>query len=87
MGKLEGKVALVTGASRGIGQEVAELFAREGARVACTARTLEEGGHKLFEGSLHRTVDNIVGAGGEAVAVACDVSEYDNCAATVEDVR
>ena len=87
MGELDGKVALVTGASRGIGREIALLFAQEGARVACTARTLEEGDHKLFEGSLRKTVDDIVSAGGEAQAIPCDVSEYDNCASAVIEVR
>ena len=87
MGKLDGRVALVTGASRGIGQEIAELFAREGARVACTARTLEEGGHKLFEGSLARTVDNIRKAGGDSVSIPCDVSEHEHCAAAVRQVE
>lgn len=78
MGKLQGKTAVVTGASRGIGKAIAQLFAREGARVVCTARTLHEGEHPL-EGSLETTVSEIRKSGGEASAVACDISLEEDC--------
>jgi NAD(P)-dependent dehydrogenase (short-subunit alcohol dehydrogenase family) len=79
-------VAIVTGASRGIGAAIAQRFAAEGARVACMARTLEEGDHQ-FEGSLHTTVRAIERAGGRALALACDVSDYEACERAVNETR
>ena len=87
MGKLTGKVAIITGASRGIGQQTAELFAAEGARVVCAARTMNEGEHRMLEGSLARTVENIRKAGGQAIAVTADVSSEPDCIALVDAAR
>ena len=65
MGKLDGQTVIVTGASRGIGAEIARVLAAEGGRVVCAARTLREGEHPL-EGSLEHTVAGIRDAGHEA---------------------
>ena len=78
MGRLDGKVVVVTGASRGIGAEIAGLFAAEGGRVICAARTLREGEHPLA-GSLETTVAAIRAAGGEARAFTANIAEPDEC--------
>src|SRR5262245_4616290 len=87
MGKLNGRITIVTGASRGIGEEIARLFAQEGARVVCAARTLNEGDHRLLSGSLSNTVRKIEQAGGEAIAVTVDVSKEDDCRKLVETAQ
>ncbi|MCH7624799.1 MAG: SDR family NAD(P)-dependent oxidoreductase [Chloroflexi bacterium] len=86
MGKLDGKVVVVTGASRGIGAEIAALFAAEGGKVICAARTMREGDHPL-EGSLEKTVAGIGEAGGEATAVAANISLPEDCEKLVQSAR
>ena len=65
MGRLVGKRAVVTGAGRGLGASVAELFAREGARVVVS---------DVDATSAHGTARRIVDAGGEAVGLHADVT-------------
>jgi NAD(P)-dependent dehydrogenase (short-subunit alcohol dehydrogenase family) len=76
--KLDGKVALVTGASRGLGEGVARSLAREGAAVMLLAR----------DGDLVQAIAReIVAAGGRAAALACDVSDYATVERAVADTR
>src|SRR5882724_2185820 len=86
MGRLDGKTVLVTGASRGIGAEIARLFAAEGGRVVCAARTLREGDHPL-DGSLDTTVAAIRAAGGTAHPVAANIAEPAECERLVRAAR
>ena len=83
---LEGKVVVVTGASRGIGEEIARRFAGDGAAVAVTARTAEEGDHP-FSGSLATTAASIEGGGGTVMAVRADLSHQEDRARLIETVE
>jgi NAD(P)-dependent dehydrogenase (short-subunit alcohol dehydrogenase family) len=56
IGRLDGKVAIVTVVSRGISRAVAKLFSAKGTRVVCSTCFLHEGDHKLFDDSLTTTV-------------------------------
>ncbi|OBA93404.1 short-chain dehydrogenase [Mycolicibacterium fortuitum] len=84
MGALEGRVAVITGAGRGIGREHALLFAREGASVVVNDLGGSNTGEGADTGPAHEVVDEIVAAGGKAVANTQNIATWDGAAQLVE---
>lgn len=69
MALLQGKVAIITGASKGIGRALSLCFAREGASIVCAARSTDR---------IRETADLVEKAGGRAIAVTCDAAKEDD---------
>ena len=74
MASLEGKVALVTGASRGIGEAIAVRLGQEGAKIVVSARTAETGESRL-PGTLHETVARVKRTGAEVIFIKADLAQ------------
>lgn len=83
--RLAGKVAVITGASRGLGQYCSIAYAREGAAVVVAARTEQQTDPRM-PGTIHETARLVAEAGGEAFPVVCNVADPASIAAMVESV-
>ena len=77
MGRLENKVAIITGGNSGIGEVTARLFAKEGAKVAILARRIKEG---------NQVAEAINSSGGDSIFIKCDVSDSDSVESAVQEV-
>ncbi len=84
MGVLEGRVAVITGAGRGIGREHALLFAREGASVVVNDLGGNNAGEGHDAGPAHQVVGEIVAAGGRAVANTDNVADWNGAKSIVQ---
>lgn len=79
---LKDKVILITGGSRGIGLEIARRAARDGAKVAVAAKTVEA--TEKLHGTIFTAAEEIIKAGGQAISIQCDVRNEDQVRAAVE---
>ncbi len=83
---LEGKVCVVTGASRGVGRGVALALGAAGATVYVTGRSQKDGDAPL-PGTVFKTADDVTAAGGRGIAVVCDHADDDQVQLLFERVK
>lgn len=83
--RLAGKIAVITGASRGLGQYCSVAYAEQGATVVVAARTEQQTDPRM-PGTIHETAKMVEAAGGEAFPVVCNVADPASVAAMVEAV-
>jgi dehydrogenase/reductase SDR family member 1 len=88
MKPLQGKVALVTGASRGVGKGIALGLGEAGATVYVTGRTVEEGHSAArLPGTIYQTAKEVTDLGGQGIAVPCDHRNDDEVRAAFDRIR
>src|SRR5215213_971262 len=88
MRNLNGKVALVTGASRGVGKGVALGLAEAGATVYVTGRTVDEAAAAVrLPGTIQQTADEVTALGGRGIAVRCDHTDDGQTTALIGQIR
>jgi NAD(P)-dependent dehydrogenase (short-subunit alcohol dehydrogenase family) len=83
---IAGNVAVVTGASRGIGRAIAVALAQAGADVVCTARSTEAHPHKVLTGTIEETTRQVQAIGRRAAAIPVDVSKEEEVEAMARRV-
>jgi citronellol/citronellal dehydrogenase len=81
MSDMRGKTIFITGASRGIGREIALRCARDGAQVVITGKTAEP--HVKLPGTIHSVAAEVIAAGGRALAIQLDVRDEQALAAAI----
>lgn len=81
-GSLKGKTIFITGASRGIGLDIAKRCARDGANIAIAAKTVEA--HPKLPGTIYTAAKEIEAAGGKCLPLQCDIRDEASVKAAIQ---